>query len=139
MKKNWQLIAFILLGGLLAASGEAFAHHGSRVSYDMGRMVTLKGTVAEFDYVNPHCYFLFDVKDDKGVVTRWAAETDPPLMMNRRYGWNRNYLKVGDEVTVTVWPSKAGAPRGFLAKVVTADGKVTDHSGELPPEQPGQR
>ena len=44
----------------------ALAHHGSRISYDMNRMVTVEGVVPEFDYMNPHVYFLFDVTDDKG-------------------------------------------------------------------------
>jgi hypothetical protein len=51
-----------------------------------------------------------------------------------RYGWNKNYLKPGDKVSVTVWPSKVGAPRGFLAKLVKADGTVTDHTTALPQE-----
>jgi hypothetical protein len=119
--------------GLLAIASQAFAHHGSRVSYDLTKTVTLKGIVKEFVYVNPHVYITFEVKDDQGLVTEWAAETDPPIMMASRFGWSRKYLKPGDEVTVTVWPSKAGAPRGFLAKLVTSDGRVTDHS-----EQPQQ-
>ena len=109
------------------------AHHGSRISYDMTRQVTVKGVVKEFVYTNPHVYFTFDVTDDQGRVVEWAAETDSPIRMESRYHWSRRYLKPGDEVTVTVWPSKAGAPRGFLAKLVTADGKVTDHS-EQPQE-----
>jgi hypothetical protein len=124
----------VLLAGLLAISGGiASAHHGSRISYDMNKMVTVEGTITEFDWTNPHVYFLFDVKDEKGNVVNWAAETDPPSGMTR-YGWNKNYLKVGDKVTVTVWPSKVGAPRGFMAKLVKADGTVTDHTGALPPE-----
>ncbi len=123
----------VLCAGILSVSGPAAAHHGSRVSYDLTTTVTLKGILKEINYSNPHVYFTFDVKDDKGHVTEWAAETDPPIMMERRYGWSKRYLKPGDEVTVTVWPSKAGAPRGFLAKLVTADGRVTDHS-----EQPQQ-
>jgi hypothetical protein len=108
-------------------------HHGSRVSYDLTRTVTLKGIVKEVSYANPHVYFTFEVKDSKGHLTEWAAETDPPIMLERRYGWSRKYVKAGDEVTVTVWPSKVGAPRGFLAKLVTADGKILDHT-----EQPQQ-
>jgi hypothetical protein len=52
------------------------------------------------------------------------------MMMELRFQWSRHYLRPGDEVTVTVWPSKVGAPRGFLAKLVTADGGVTDHSDQ---------
>lgn len=125
--------AVVLAALLTMSGGVAIAHHGSRVSYDMTRMVTVEGTVTEFDYSNPHCYFFFDVKDDKGNVTHWAAETDPPSMM-AHYGWNKNFLKPGDKVTVTVWPSKVGSPRGFLAKLVKADGTVTDHTGQQPPE-----
>jgi len=121
-----------LLTGFLIVGAHALAHHGSRVSYDMTRTVTLQGTVTDFMWANPHVYFLFDVTDDKGNVTHWAAETDPPLMMHK-YDWTKDYLKSGDKVTVTVWPSKAGAPRGFLAKLVTPDGKLTDHSQQLPP------
>jgi hypothetical protein len=118
---------------LFMAAGSALAHHGSRISYDMNRMVTVEGTVTEFDWLNPHVYFQFDVTDDKGNVAHWIAETDPPSGMTR-YGWNKNYLKAGEKVTVTVWPSKTLAPRGFLAKLVKADGTVTDHTGQQPPE-----
>jgi hypothetical protein len=129
-----RVIKYVLTAGLLAISASlALAHHGSRISYDMSQMVTVKGVVTEYSWNNPHVYFLFDVKDETGKVTSWAAETDPPSTMTR-YGWSKNYLKVGDEVTVTVWPSKVGAPRGFLAKLVKADGTVTDHTGQLPPE-----
>ena len=70
----------------------------------MSRMVTVEGVVTEFDYTNPHCYFLFDVTHDKWTVTHLAAETYPPSMMTR-YKWNKNVLKPGDKVTVTVWQS----------------------------------
>jgi hypothetical protein len=121
------------LGGTLAVGTLLWAHHGSRISYDMTKQITLMGVVKEFVYVNPHVYFTFDVKDDHGHITEWAAETDSPIRMENRYHWSRRYLRSGDAVTVTVWPSKVGAPRGFLAKLVTADGKVTDHS-EQPQE-----
>ena len=124
---------FLSAGLLVAGASMALAHHGSRISYDMNKMVTVKGVITEFDWTNPHVYFLFDAKDDSGKVVNWAAETDPPSTMTR-YGWNKNYLKVGDQVEVTVWPSKVGAPRGFMAKLVKADGTETDHTGALPPE-----
>jgi uncharacterized protein DUF6152 len=89
----------VLCAGILSVSGRALAHHGSRVSYDLTSTVTLKGILKEINYSNPHVYFTFDVKDDKGHVTEWAAETDPPIMMERRYGWSKRYLKPGDEVT----------------------------------------
>jgi hypothetical protein len=123
----------LLLATLAATVSVASAHHGSRISYDLSKTVRLKGIVKVFSYENPHIYITFDVKDDKGNVTEWAAETDPPAMMARKFGWTRHYVKPGDEVTIYLWPSKAGATRGFLARIETADGRVTDHT-----EQPQQ-
>jgi hypothetical protein len=134
MKGTNRLVALSLsLAFLQFVARPAFAHHGSRVSYDLTKTVTVKGTIKEVQYANPHVYFIFDVKDADGHVTEWGVETDPPIMLENRYGWSKKYLKAGDEVTVTMWQSKVGAPRGFLAKLVTADGKVLDHS-----EQPQQ-
>lgn len=132
MKRNL-LVRSLLIIATFSMARFVLAHHGSRISYDMNKMVTLKGIIKEVHFVNPHVYFSFDVRDAQGNVTEWAAETDPPITMKNQYGWSRSYLKSGDEVTVTVWPSKVGAPRGFLAKLVTADGRVTDHSQQLPP------
>jgi len=121
-----------LLVGLLVIGSQVSAHHGSRISYDMTKTVTMQGVVTEFDWQNPHVFFLYDVTDDKGNVTHWAAETNPPSGMVHD-GWNKNYLKPGDKVTVSVWQAKTGAPRGFLAKLITPDGKVTEEQGG-PPE-----
>ena len=123
-------VLFVIAG----AVSLMWAHHGSRISYDMTKTVTVTGVVKEFNYMNPHVYFTFDVTDEKGEVTTWGAETDSPIVMERRYQWNRHFLAPGDKVTVTVWPSKTGSPRGFLAKLVRPDGSVTDHSAQLPPE-----
>ena len=65
-------VAVVIAMGMIAVP-VASAHHGSRISYDMNRMVTVEGVVTEFDWMNPHVYFLFDVTDDKGTVTHWAA------------------------------------------------------------------
>jgi len=125
----------LFLGAALAVvfAGLALAHHGSRVSYDLSKTVTVKGIVKEFSYENPHIYITFVAKDDSGNPVEWVVETDPPMMMSRKFGWTRHWIKPGDEITVSLWPSKVGSTRGFLARLVTADGRVTDHT-----EQPQQ-
>ena len=60
-------------------------------------------------------------------------ETYSPFVMLEQ-GWDKHSFKAGDEVTVTVWPSKVGSPRGFLAKIVSPDGKVTDLTSRGGPE-----
>ena len=123
----------IAVAGFIAWSAPMFAHHGSRISYDLTQMVTLTGTVTEFQWQNPHVYIKFDVKDKGGKVTNWGAETYSPVVMTRD-GWGRKTLKTGDKVTVTLWPSKIGTPMGFLAKLVHPDGHVTDLSNGAGPE-----
>jgi len=127
------LKAFVLFF-MAGAMSRVWGHHGSRISYDMTKTVTVTGIVKEFRYQNPHVYFTFDVTDEKGEVTTWGAETDSPIVMERRYQWNRHFLAPGDKVTVTLWKSKVDAPRGFMAKLVRPDGTITDHSGQLPQE-----
>jgi hypothetical protein len=116
----------LILAAALSGAGLMWAHHGSHISYDMTRQITAKGTIRQFVFQNPHIYFTFDVKDDRGNITEWAAETEPPRLMEGRFHWNRDYLRPGDQVTVTVWPVKAGTSRGLLVRLVTADGRVTD-------------
>ena len=111
--------------GVLLFCGTIFAHHGSRISYDLNKTVTVTGNITQYAWANPHVYFTLDVKDEQGNVVSWGAETYAPVIMARS-GWSRSSLKAGDKVTVTVYPSKVGAPRGFLEKIVFPDGTVTD-------------
>ena len=123
--KGTLIKSLIAIAGFLALGAPVLAHHGSRVSYDLTKEVTMKGVVTEYQYQNPHIYIMYDVKDENGNVAHWGVETNSPIVQ-ARWGWDKHTLKPGDEITVTVWPSKVGAPRGYLAKLVTPDGKVTN-------------
>ena len=112
-----------LIAGLVMVCGPAFAHHGGGI-YDTKNPVTMKGTVTDFQFINPHVQIYFDVKDDKGNVVHWACETISPGKLLRGSGWSKNSLKVGDEITITLNPARAGTPVGNLKKIVFADGKV---------------
>lgn len=109
---------------LLLVSAPIFAHHG-REMYDPKRMVTMKGTVARFDFANPHVLLYFDVKDDKGKVVRWVGETGSPNLM-RRGGWNKNSLKPGDPITISGHPARNGSPSMRFMKIVLSDGRELD-------------
>ena len=85
--------------GLIITAAPVMAHHSFAAEYDSKRPVTLKGVVTKVDWTNPHVYFYMDVTDEGGTVTNWAFEMGPPGLLQRA-GWNRNLLKVGDEVTV---------------------------------------
>ena len=97
------------------------AHHGA-AALDTGQEITLKGTVTEWIWSNPHCFLQFDAKDDTGTVRNWAVETQNPTTMTQR-GFSRTLFKAGDEVTATLEPVKNGQPIGRLLTVVLANGQ----------------
>jgi hypothetical protein len=129
-----KLLAFcVLLMGLLVICGPTFAHHGSHISYEMDKPETMTGTVVGLGWQNPHIFITFDVKDASGNVVHWGAEAadNPHQMMNR--GWTKDTIKAGDSITITVFPSKAGTPRGFLSKI-DFNGKTIYSGGAGLPE-----
>lgn len=117
MRSPWLVVVI----GVLGVSLPTFAHHGN-AAYDLDKPITLKGTVTEFAWSNPHVQIYFDVNDGKGKVVRWASETVSPGMLSRA-GWVKNELKPGDEITITLGPAKNGSPVGYALKIVLANGK----------------
>jgi hypothetical protein len=113
---------FAVVVGLLLGSGSAFAHHGTAISYDNDKSVTVKGTVTEFVWANPHGQLHWDVKGADGKVVAWGGELHSIALMTRA-GWNKKVVKAGDVVTVTGHPSKFGTPYMVVTSVVLPDGK----------------
>jgi uncharacterized protein DUF6152 len=122
---------FVAAAGLLVHSVPLLAHHGA-ASFDE-KIITLKGTVTEWVWSNPHCFLKFDVKDESGKVTNWAVETQNPTSMSQ-LGWTRSSFKAGDVVTVTLQGVKNGAPIGRVRTVFFADGRVLLATGIAVPD-----
>lgn len=121
MKVNAAATLGAIALAVLMISLPAPAHHGT-AAYDEEHPVTLSGTVTEFNWANPHVQIYFDVKDSKGNVAHWSVETLSPGKLARS-GWSKDSLKAGDQITITVWAAKSGAPVGFMRKLVLAGGK----------------
>ena len=111
--KNIQLCFLTLTLLLLMLEAPIMAHHGTNISYDHDKPTTLKGIVTEFVWSNPHCQLYFDVKDTNGKVINWGGELNSPSVL-RREGWTRKEFMPGEQITVTVFPSKAGAAVGVV-------------------------
>ncbi|HLH54117.1 MAG TPA: DUF6152 family protein [Candidatus Acidoferrales bacterium] len=114
-----------VVAALLGASLPLLAHHGTGVSYDMKKVTTLKGVVTRFAFANPHSQLYFDVTDEKGNITHWAAEMRAPGNLIAE-GYTRHglmeKLAPGTPITVTGNPSKSGAPVLVFSKAVLGDG-----------------
>ena len=117
------LIVFVLMTVLAILAAPLFAHHGRGATFDMQKQITLKGTVSEIAWRNPHVVIYMDVKDETGKVTKWGFENSNVSSLARE-GYNRNTLKIGQPITAIVNPSAAGAPLGIVVRIVLEDGKV---------------
>ncbi len=115
------LTFFALAVGFLAVSTPIFAHHGAS-AYDSKKLTTLKGTVTEFQFMNPHSEIFIEVKNTDGKVEKWTAEAASMVTM-ARLGWTKTIFKPGDQITVVGNRAKNGSPTMRLSKVVLANGK----------------
>ena len=111
------------------------AHHGG-AAFDTGKTVTLKGTVTQWIYQNPHCLITLDVKGGDGKVVQWVAETQAPGIMYPA-GYRKDSFKPGDEITLVLEPVKNGQPVGRIQTVVTATGWTLGsiYSKAIPPAE----
>jgi hypothetical protein len=107
---------------LVMLSVPVSAHHGT-AAYDQKQNISLKATITDFQFVNPHVQYFFDTKDDNGNVIHWNCEGTNPAMLARA-GWTKDTLKPGDQVTLVVHPNKDPNIHVVLfVKVILANGQ----------------
>jgi len=111
MIKMLRTISFVAVG-LLAVSVPLSAHHGN-AAYDADKLITVKGTVTDYVWSNPHVFVKLDGKDDSGNVVHWIVEGQNPVSMTQ-IGWTKNTFKPGDVVEIDAMPAKNGNPVAFL-------------------------
>jgi len=123
--------SFTLGLALAVLSPVAIGHH-SYAMFDLGQTVTLKGTIRDFQWTNPHSWIWIDVPDAKGAMQQWGIEGMSPNYLARR-GWNKHTLNPGDKVSLMIHPLKGADHGGSFLSVTLADGTVMRQSGEPPP------
>ena len=107
---------------VLSLAGPMFAHHGA-AAFDTAQTTTRKGTVLEFDFINPHCQLFINVADDSGKIVKWDGEFTNPGTLHRR-GWTKEMFKPGDSITLIGNRAKSGAAVLRVLKLEMADGRV---------------
>lgn len=112
--------SLVILG--IAAGQYAQAHH-SFAMFDKTRFSSIKGTVRKVEWANPHTYLYVEVPDGNGGSALYAVECASPNVLSR-WGWKVNSVKVGDEVTVGLYPLRDGERGGLLFSVTLANGTV---------------
>ena len=122
------------LPGLLIGCGIASAHHSFAVFFDADRSVTVRGTVIDFQFRNPHGLIRLQSQDKDGKDQIWKAETNSPSILERR-GWAKDTLKVGEVISIEGWPARDGSNYLRLRTARRADGTVIGTAAVQPPEE----
>ena len=105
----------------------AAAHHSS-TSYEMNKIIVLEGTVKQLIVLNPHSFFYFDVKDDKGQVVTWVGEAVSAASLKRK-GFQPTDFRAGDPIRVRCSPLVDGSPGCHLGWVTPLHGDVARGHG----------
>jgi hypothetical protein len=114
-------LTFIAAGlAFLSVAIPVAAHHSIAAAFDVRKAVTLKGTITEIVWTNPHIYFFMDVNLG-GQVEPWVVEGGAPNSLHVR-GWRQDSLKPGDTVTVAGWQAKDGSHLVNSSSVTLEDG-----------------
>lgn len=111
--------------GLFLGVLPAFAHHSNSAEFDTSKDFTLKGTITQVDWENPHVYVHLDVTDSAGRVVNWALETFAPHVLHQG-GITRDTFKPGQVVTIDAFPPKDGTKSlAYLKTITFSDGHST--------------
>ena len=113
------LAAIVLLPML---TSPVLAHHGNAAWSTTE--VTLKGTVVDYVWRNPHVLLVWTTKDDSGKAVQWTGEVASPESMMADDGWTKETFKPGDEIVLVLRPAKSGVPNGVIDQIKRADGTV---------------
>jgi hypothetical protein len=121
--KNTALSFFSVAAALLLIPVSARAHHGwAAFTSDPASQITLKGTVKEFHFVNPHSVIELNVKDEKGQIQVWEGELTSNTNLAPR-GWTAISIEDRQEITLTGYPARNGSHALRVMKIVLANGK----------------
>jgi len=108
---NRKVGAVLLVTGLLLGAASLWAHHGN-APFDMTNTVRMQGTVTDFQWINPHALIHADWKLELG-----------SLGMLSRFGWSRNTVKRGDQVTAEGFRAKDGSAYLSLVSIDLPNGQ----------------
>ena len=113
----------VLVSSVSLVAGPLYAHHGRGQTFDMQTEVTLKGAITEVFWRNPHVVFYMDAVDEGGNIVNWGFENANASRL-ARLGYNRNTLRIGQEITAIVNPARSGAALAVTVEIILQDGSI---------------
>jgi len=115
----------VLCGFLMAGVGVVQAHHAVAGVYDLNKEITLEGRLKKLNFTNPHASIELDVpaKDGSKKITTWVLTTASTQVLTRQ-GVNKESMKPGELLKVTVLPARNGNPAGFIRNLQLGDKSI---------------
>ena len=114
------LSSVLVILALIPAGVTLSAHHSWPVNRD--KLVTVKGTVMEFAWENPHPMITLEVRTDEGRAEKWLVG-GPAINRMEANGWTKTTVKVGDVITGSGYQFSDGQKIIRLERITFADGK----------------
>jgi len=109
------------------------AHHSFASEFDANKPLSLRGTVTQVEFINPHSWIHIEVTNDDGTKTAWEVEGGTPNTLFRK-GINDSTLPVGTLIAVDGYKARDGSNRMSGRDITFADGRKVFLSGSAPPQ-----
>jgi hypothetical protein len=111
--------------GVLASGAPTEAHHAIGATVDTSKQLVSTMTLTKVDFINPHAWFHFTMKQTNGTLLKDVMIEWLSLAGLKQLGINKaTDFDVGMTYNVTYNPNRDGSPGGHLVKMVDAEGKV---------------
>jgi len=101
-----ELIAVSIVA--LVSAATAYAHHSFPATYQINKLITIEGKVAQLLFRNPHSFLQVDAPDANGEMKRWSLEWGGAGQLTSQ-GVVKDTLKSGDVIIVTANPARSTA------------------------------
>lgn len=115
------VIAVTFVCASLLESGLTTAHH-SYAMFDRDKEISTEAVVRTWEFTSPHATLWIYINDASGAAKLWGIEAPGPAQLVRS-GWDKDTVKAGDKIKVTINPLRDGRNGGSLIKLVLADGR----------------
>jgi hypothetical protein len=114
----------LVVAAALLSSVTIHAHHSFGGTYDVSRVITIKGTMVQVTLRAPHSFLYVEIEDTDGSTKQWIVEGATAAQFARQ-GIDKDAFKIGDPVEVVANPSRSpNSTHARLIKITrTTDGK----------------